>query len=215
MTVSGIEALGAPAHPDAARTGAPNVERGDFAAVLAEHQGGATVSRPGSLATVSLDQMLSSFAGTPSVSTGEPMEVRGAADAWGVAADRPSSALTGSGAAVLAAGERYLGVPYKWGGTDPEKGFDCSGFVQRVYQDLGISLPRVSADQARAGVEVAGGMDAAEPGDLVFWSGSGSRPNHIGIYAGEGRMLVAPRTGDVVRYQEITRTPDAVRRVIG
>jgi peptidoglycan DL-endopeptidase CwlO len=109
---------------------------------------------------------------------------------------------------VLAAGERYLGVPYKWGGTDPATGFDCSGFVQRAFADVGVSLPRVSVDQARQGTAVPS-MDQARPGDLVFWNGDGSRPNHIGIYAGEGRMLVAPRTGDVVRYQDITASRTA------
>jgi peptidoglycan DL-endopeptidase CwlO len=121
-----------------------------------------------------------------------------------------SSAEGGPGAAVLEAATRYLGVPYRWGGTDPSVGLDCSGFVQRVYADLGISLPRVSVDQARQGVGVAS-LAEARPGDLVFWQGS---PNHIGIYAGDGEMIVAPRTGDVVRFQRITRTPHAIRRIV-
>lgn len=120
----------------------------------------------------------------------------------------------GPGRAILQAGERYLGVPYLWGGTDAATGFDCSGFVQQVFADLGVRLPRVSVDQARTGAPVSS-LDEARPGDLVFWHATGGRPNHIGIYAGDGQMLVAPRTGDVVRYQEITRTPDAIRRVIG
>ena len=136
-----------------------------------------------------------------------------ASDAWGRSADRPASAASGAGTQVLTAGERYLGVPYKWGGTSASTGFDCSGFVQKVYADLGIRLPRVSIDQSKQGTPVAN-MTQARPGDLVFWNGTGSRPNHIGIYAGEGRMLVAPSTGDVVRYQEITRTPHAIRRII-
>lgn len=138
----------------------------------------------------------------------------GAADVWGATTDAPTGVATGPGAAVLEAGERYLGVPYRWGGTSASTGFDCSGFVQQVYRDVGVSLPRVSVDQSRSGVAVAGGVDQAQPGDLLFWRGNGSRPNHIAIYAGEGRMLVAPRTGDVVKYQEVTRTPDAIRRVI-
>lgn len=113
-------------------------------------------------------------------------------------------------AAVMDAASRYLGVPYRWGGTDPATGLDCSGFVQRVYADLGISLPRVSVDQAKQGSPVAS-LDQARPGDLVFWNGS---PNHIGIYDGGGRMIVAPRTGDVVKFQDITRTPDAIRRIL-
>lgn len=166
---------------------------------------------PRGLPSVSLGAMVAALAGEPApIATSSAGAV---ADAWGAAADRPSVAAAGPGQAVLSAGERYLGVPYVWGGTDPAKGFDCSGFVQQVYGDLGVSLPRVSIDQSKAGVAVDG-LDAARPGDLVFWKGSGARPNHIGIYAGEGRMLVAPSSGDVVRYQEITRTPDAVRRVI-
>jgi cell wall-associated NlpC family hydrolase len=83
-----------------------------------------------------------------------------------------------------------------------------------VLADLGVSLPRVSADQARAGSPVASLADA-QPGDLVFWRGSGGRPNHIAIYAGDGQMLHAPRSGDVVRYQELrTAPPDAIRRVM-
>ncbi|WP_052668807.1 C40 family peptidase [Nitriliruptor alkaliphilus] len=124
-----------------------------------------------------------------------------------------SGAGSGRGAAAMQAGERYLGVPYLWGGTDPAKGLDCSGFVQRAFRDIGVQLPRVSVDQGRRGQAVAS-LAEARPGDLVFWRGDGRRPNHIGIYAGDGRMLVAPRTGDVVRYQAITRTPDSIRRVV-
>lgn len=137
------------------------------------------------------------------------------ADPWGAAGSgRPDGVIDGIGAQVLEAGERYLGVPYTWGGTTAAGGFDCSGFVQQVYADLGVRLPRVSVDQARAGTAVAS-LDEARPGDLVFWQGNGSRPNHIGIYAGEGTMLVAPRSGDVVKYQEIRRPPDGIRRVVG
>jgi len=136
------------------------------------------------------------------------------ADPWGTALDSQSRpTATGAGAAIIHAGERYLGVPYQWGGTDPATGFDCSGFVQQVFADLGVRMPRVSIDQSRVGTRL-NGIDQAQPGDLLFWRGTGSRPNHIGIYAGDGTMLVAPRTGDVVRYQQVTRTPDVVTRVV-
>ena len=114
------------------------------------------------------------------------------------------------GSQVIAAAEKYLGVPYVWGGTDPAKGLDCSGFVQRVYGDLGVELPRVSRDQARAGTPVAS-MDQALPGDLIAF---GSPVDHIGIYAGDGKMIVAPSRGDVVKYQDVYRTPTAIRRII-
>ena len=182
------------------------------------------LAAPGLAPTVTLSAMVSALAGQPI----DPAMVRPdltpaagvgtagtrVADDWGISADRPDLAGAGPGAAVLRAGEQYLGVPYKWGGTSPTSGFDCSGFVQRAFADVGISLPRVSIDQSRQGVEVPGGLAGAQPGDLLFWGGSNGRPNHIAIYAGEGRMLVAPRTGDVVRYQEVTRTPDAVRRIV-
>ena len=135
-------------------------------------------------------------------------------DTRGVGAARPNLANAGAGAAVLAAGERYLGTPYKWGGTSPTTGFDCSGFVQRAFADIGVSLPRVSIDQSKQGTEVAGGLAGAQPGDLLFWRGSNGRPNHIAIYAGEGQMLEAPSSGKVVSYRDVWRTPDAVRRVL-
>ncbi|GGI06669.1 C40 family peptidase [Egicoccus halophilus] len=135
----------------------------------------------------------------------------------GVAAARPvgnvAAADGSAGARVLAASERYLGVPYRWGGTSPN-GLDCSGFVQRTFGDLGVKLPRVSVDQSKAGRPIAS-LAEARPGDLVFWYGEGNRPNHIGIYAGGNKMIHAPRTGDVVKYAEMTRgTPHAIRRVI-
>ncbi len=120
---------------------------------------------------------------------------------------------SGTAGDAIAAAERYLGVPYKWGGTDPATGLDCSGFLQRAFDDVGVDLPRVSADQARAG-EPVDGLDNARPGDLVYWSGRGGRSNHIGLYLGDGRMMHAPRTGDVVKVDSVrSAPPDAIRRV--
>src|SRR4051794_18489933 len=115
-----------------------------------------------------------------------------------------------SGDAVVADAKQYLGVPYVWGGTDPDTDLDCSGLVQRAYKDMGIDLPRVAADQARMGTPVAG-LANAKPGDLVAF---GSPVDHIGIYAGDGKMVVAPHRGDVVKVQDITSTPTAIRRIV-
>jgi cell wall-associated NlpC family hydrolase len=125
-----------------------------------------------------------------------------------------SSTKSGSGAVtgdqVVADARKYLGVPYVWGGTDPKKGLDCSGLVQRVYQDLGIELPRVSQDQARAGTEVKS-LAQAKPGDLVCF---GTPADHIGIYIGNHKMIVAPKAGDVVKVQDVYRTPSTIRRIL-
>ena len=112
---------------------------------------------------------------------------------------------------VIALAKQQLGTPYVWGAEDPTSGFDCSGLVQYVYGQLGIDLPRVSTDQAKVGTPVASLADA-QPGDLVAF---GSPVDHIGIYAGDGKMVVAPHRGDVVKVQDITSTPTAIRRVLG
>lgn len=115
-----------------------------------------------------------------------------------------------SGSDVVSDAEHYLGVPYLYGGTDPSKGLDCSALVQRTYADLGISLPRTSQEQATVGTPVAS-LAQAQPGDLVCF---GSPATHIGIYAGDGKMVVAPHTGTNVQVQEITTTPSTIRRIV-
>lgn len=94
---------------------------------------------------------------------------------------------------------KYLGTPYVWGGTTPD-GFDCSGLVQYVFYTLGIDISRVSQTQFNEGVPVSKGD--LQPGDLVFFESNGD-VHHVGIYAGNGMMIHAPRTGDVVRFQSI------------
>lgn len=118
-------------------------------------------------------------------------------------------ATSASGAEVVELAGRYRGVPYVWGGEDPS-GFDCSGFVQYVFRQIGLELPRVSGDQARVGRPVASLADA-RPGDLLAFN---SPVDHIGIYAGNGQMIVAPKRGDVVKVEPVYATPTAIRRVL-
>lgn len=115
-----------------------------------------------------------------------------------------------TGEAVVESARKYLGVPYVYGGNDPAKGLDCSSLVQRAYKDLGIDMPRVAADQAKMGTPVSS-LAQAKPGDLVAF---GSPVDHIGIYVGDNKMIVAPRTGDVVKIQEVYKAPTAIRRII-
>lgn len=120
-----------------------------------------------------------------------------------------------TGDQVVAEARKMLGLPYVWGGTDPERGVDCSGLVQTAYRALGIDLPRVSADQARAGTPVASLADA-RPGDLLAWDNSSRNQgaDHVAIYIGEGRMIEAARPGTLVRISEVTTPPDYIRRII-
>jgi hypothetical protein len=125
-----------------------------------------------------------------------------------------TSGGTASESAVVAEAQKYLGVPYLWGGTDPAKGLDCSGFTQLVFGNLGIDLPRVSAQQATAGRPVAS-LAEARPGDLVFFDHSSSRAgiDHVGIYIGNGKMVAAPQPGESVKVQDVG-TPAVIRRVL-
>ena len=132
----------------------------------------------------------------------------GAATANGARPAFTSADVTG--ATVVSDARRYLGVPYLYGGTDPSKGLDCSALVQRAYADLGISLPRTSQEQSTMGMPVPS-LAQAQPGDLVCF---GAPATHIGIYAGNGTMIVAPHTGTTVQVQAITTTPSTIRRII-
>lgn len=116
-----------------------------------------------------------------------------------------------TGADVVADARKYLGTPYVWGGTDPAKGMDCSGLVQRVYKDLGYDLPRVSYEQATKGTAVAS-LAQAKPGDILAF---GSPVHHVAIYIGDGKMIEEPHTGSECRISDVYETPTHIRRIIG
>ncbi len=103
------------------------------------------------------------------------------------------------GQSVIADAEKYLGVPYLWGGTSPKTGFDCSGFTQHVFSDLGVAIPRTAAEQSQIGTPVPS-LGQAQPGDLVFY---GSPAYHVGIYIGNGQMIDAPTTGQTVSITNV------------
>jgi cell wall-associated NlpC family hydrolase len=96
----------------------------------------------------------------------------------------------------------FLGVPYKWGGSSYETGFDCSGFVRAVYeQSAGKLLPRQSHEQAAATQEID--RSDLKPGDLVFFNTMRRAFSHVGIYVGEGRFIHSPRAGAHVRMEDM------------
>jgi cell wall-associated NlpC family hydrolase len=111
-----------------------------------------------------------------------------------------------SSSAVVNYATNFLGTPYVWGGTSPS-GFDCSGFTQYVYRHFGVNLPRVASDQQQVGYNVS--ISDLRPGDLVF---VGYPAHHVGIYVGNGYMIHAPQTGDVVKLSPI-RSGSNARRV--
>lgn len=97
---------------------------------------------------------------------------------------------------VLAIAAQYEGLMYSYGGTSPSTGFDCSGFTQYVFRQIGISLPRTAEQQRQAVTPVSN----PQPGDLVFF---GSPAYHLGIYAGNGMMWDSPRSGKAVALRSI------------
>jgi peptidoglycan DL-endopeptidase CwlO len=116
-----------------------------------------------------------------------------------------------SGDDVVKAAKKYLGTPYIFGSTDPDKGLDCSALVQRAYKDLGIELPRNSWQQAKAGTKVDG-LANAKPGDILAFD---SPVDHVAIYLGGNKMIAAPKPGDHVKIESVYEKPSHIRRVVG
>jgi cell wall-associated NlpC family hydrolase len=97
---------------------------------------------------------------------------------------------------ILGIAAQYQGLMYHYGGTSPETGFDCSGYTQYVFRQIGIDLPRTAEEQRQAVTPVSD----PQPGDLVFF---GAPAFHMGIYAGDGKMWDSPRTGKAVDLRDI------------
>ena len=97
----------------------------------------------------------------------------------------------------------YLGIPYRFGGTSPETGLDCSGLVQQVFRNaLGLDMPRTAAEMARVGEGIR--KDDLKPGDLVFFNTMRRAFSHVGIYLGDGQFLHSPSTGGAVRIEKLS-----------
>ncbi|WP_175129669.1 C40 family peptidase [Achromobacter piechaudii] len=113
-----------------------------------------------------------------------------------------SSGVNGDNAMVSEA-LNYLGIRYRFGGSTPDTGFDCSGLVAySAERSLGLKLPRNAAEIAQQGVSVD--KNELKAGDLVFFNTMGRRYSHVGIYLGDDRFVHSPSAGGVVRVESMT-----------
>ncbi|MEW1960590.1 C40 family peptidase [Kineococcus sp. NPDC059986] len=149
--------------------------------------------------TGDLAPAITSSVAESAVAVAQPASVQVAADAP-APAPAPAPAAAPLGVQILSIADNYAGVPYVYGGTTPS-GFDCSGYTSYVYRQIGVNIPRTANAQKQAAQAIS--RDAAVPGDLVFFSNSGGRAYHVGIYAGDNMMWDAPRTGKPVALRAI------------
>ncbi len=110
-----------------------------------------------------------------------------------------------AGSSIIAEAAKYAGLPYVSGGTSPDTGFDCSGFVSYVYAQFGISLPRSSGAYYSVGTRV----DSPQPGDIIV------SPGHLGLYAGPNLQIDAPRPGKTIEFRSIWQKSPIYVRVTG
>jgi len=112
---------------------------------------------------------------------------------------------------ALAIAASMIGTPYRYGGTSP-RGFDCSGLVYYAYSRIGIQTPRTTREQYRQIQRIR--MSELQPGNLIFFTLSGNRVSHVGIYAGDDRFIHAPSSGKSVTYSSL-RNPFWQARIAG
>ena len=120
--------------------------------------------------------------------------------------DEPSlfERYTNSAQDLILKGLELVGINYRRGGTDPENGLDCSGFVQIVFKDaVGMLLPRTAREQSEIGNVVD--KNELKAGDLVFFNTMRRTFSHVGIYLGDNRFLHAPRTGAEIRVEDMSQ----------
>lgn len=119
------------------------------------------------------------------------------------AASRGTPISSNDADALIASAMGLIGVTYRFGGTSPTSGFDCSGFMQYIFRKtMQINLPRTSAEQARMGTAVS--RSDLQPGDMVFFNTAGSRISHVGMYIGNNRFIHAPRTGKSIEITSMS-----------
>ncbi|WP_395801187.1 C40 family peptidase [Arthrobacter sp. FW306-04-A] len=194
-----------PGAPAASGSAASSADAASFAQALSTAVGGSTAPASG-ISQLASSLGLGSTAGLGGVAGPGALSGVGSSIATG------TGAVGVTGDAVVAAAKKYVGVPYVWGGTNPAVGMDCSGFVQRVFKDLGVDLPRVVSDQMQKGTPVAS-LAQAKPGDLLVSFGG----EHISIYLGNGKAIDAPVPGQTIQIRDAWEQQSnltAIRRIV-
>lgn len=121
----------------------------------------------------------------------------------GSSAGSSTSTATGSAAAVVSFVQAQVGKAYVSGATGPSA-YDCSGLVQAAFNQVGVSLPRVSQAQSTAGTQV--GLSNLQPGDILYWGGAGSA-YHVGVYVGDGMFVGAQNSSTGVVMKPLSYDP--------
>jgi cell wall-associated NlpC family hydrolase len=162
------------------------------------YQAGAPLTAP---ATAKVDFENGTFTAVPKPKVQQPSRSASADSGSGTSTKSYESAgfASAKGSSVLSVAARYIGVPYRYGGTTP-KMWDCSGATKYIFNQVGISLPRTANQQMLATTRVS--RSNAKPGDLVFFL-DGGRAYHVGIYAGGNMMYDSGRTGKTFSKRQI------------
>jgi cell wall-associated NlpC family hydrolase len=149
--------------------------------------------------------ILGGLAGAPAAATESPLAV-----AEPVPAQAASARYLDTVREVIFYSLSMVGINYRWGGSSPQTGFDCSGLVSHVFRQIaGLVLPRDSYGMAGLGKPVA--LDDLRPGDLVFFNTMRKPFSHVGIYVGERRFIHAPAAGKTVHVVDMTEPYWAAR----
>ncbi len=111
--------------------------------------------------------------------------------------------ITPARARIVESATAMLGTPYLYGGSSPERGFDCSGLVLYSHNRAGIQVPRTAAQQLRHSRKIT--PDQLQPGDLLFFRIE-TKPSHVSIYLGDGNFIHAPSSGGRVRTESLSNT---------